>query len=786
MPDRESLIVRMKTKDRKSGRVYPFAISERNHLLLMVAFSFLIGCLSISFLDTGAWLWVLFGCGVTLGFALHRLGAKLTPAIVLCAFALGALHAHAAFDVPLPQEGRYEIEAYVNGEVQLRTDNRISFALSDVLLDGEPVKGKGYCSLHYDDVPPELFDGAKIRFHGRVYHPDGPSGGPHFDFRMWMRQNGLSFGIAAYQEVTVENTPASAPVKDAAYRIRSFLSAIYERLMGENGRIAMALLFGERGGLSDAEYLSFQKLGIAHIMSVSGLHVALLGGLAIRFLRRLKVRKRMRLGIIGLFLLFYCGVTGFSAAANRAAVMLLMAMLAGQSRRLPDRLTVLAGAMLAVLIINPLHAHSAGFVLSFCSMLGIVLYAAPLERFLENKHIPRWIRDSLIVSLSAQLGVLIPTAAYFNRLPLYGILVNMLIVPFVSAVLVPLYVLLLPLSLLPFVSGLAGFAGSFLTDLLLRLVQLLARLPHAAIRVATPPAVLAAALGLALAMLSRRMPGSFRKRALAAVLVVLVGAGSAYVQRPAEVRYIQLSVGQEDSALLLDGKHTILIDTGVDADAAIDYLLHENRDIDALILTHLHFDHAGGVEALLKNDIAIHQVYLPAGATEQYVDAALLDMLRMLENRNIPVSELASGDKLRYNKTGIDVLWPNRETLRTHQNANLYPLVLAIDLDGYRLLQMSDLAGSYERYCAVPADVLKVAHHGSSRSTSDDFLSFVSPRAALISASSGSSSLPGADTLERLQSHGVSTLRTDENGDITLSVKDGQLSITPYKARTEP
>ena len=521
-------------------------------------------------------------------------------------------------------------------------------------------------------------------------------------------------------------------------------------------------------------------------MSVSGLHVALLGGMILRLLERLHVRKNIRFIAAGLFLLFYCGVTGFSAAANRAAIMLLLAILARHSRRLPDRLTVLAGALLAVLILNPLHAHTAGFVLSFCAMLGITLYAPPVEELLDRLHLPRHVCDALTVSVSAQLGVLLPTIHYFHQLPLYGIFINLLIVPWVGAVLVPFYLLLLPLSLLPVVSNLAGGVASGFTTVLLKLVDLLSQLPYASIRVAALPVVLSIAIGLALVILSRRMPGSLRRRLIAAALVLCVGLSAAWLQKPAEVRYIQLAVGQADSALLMDGDTTVLIDTGVDAGAAIDYLMEENRDVDALILTHLHIDHAGGVEALLQSGIPIHQVYLPIGTRLQDADAEASAMLDLLLERNIPVSELASGDELRYNKTSIRVLWPSRETLRTHQNANLYPLVLAIDLHGYRLLQMSDLAGSYERYCAVPADVLKVAHHGSSRSTFDDFLHFVSPSFALLSTSSGSRALPGADTLERLESHGVSVFRTDECGDITLSVTDGQLSITPYKARTEP
>ena len=129
------------------------------------------------------------------------------------------------------------------------------------------------------------------------------------------------------------------------------------------------------------------------------------------------------------------------------------------------------------------------------------------------------------------------------------------------------------------------------------------------------------------------------------------------------------------------------------------------------------------------------------------------------------------------------MLWPEREHGRTGHPANEMPLATAIDFDGYTIFTPSDLEGLYENYTAVPADVLKVAHHGSSSSTSADYLRFVSPEIALISASSGSKYLPGEETLHRLKDAGVHVLRTDECGDITLSVRNGVLTVTPYKAR---
>lgn len=777
-----------------------FKVHQRNHLLLMVAFSFLVGCLCAGSFLTGGWLWMLAGIAVLLAFLLKLMGCSAGIAIVILFFSLGVLRTHSAMNVPQPIPGTYEITATVSGGSRPRSDNRITFVLSDVLLDGTAVSGKGYCSLHYEELPPELFDGARIHFTGRVYLPDGKSGEPHMDFRMWMLQQRLSFGVAAYQELTFENTPQTAPVSDPWYRIREALGHSLEHVMDENARVAMALLLGDRDGMSETENTAFQKLGIAHVMSVSGLHVSILGSIICWLMDQLRMSRRSQLPVVAVFLAIYCAVTGFSAAAIRAAVMLISYSLARLLLRYPDRLTVLAGAMLIVLLLQPLQAFSAGFVLSFSAMLGITLYSHAVRDVLSRlfpiperrpkerrKHMLQQLLSALLdmftVSFCAQLGVLLPTMVYYHQLPLYGMFINMLMVPFVSGILMPLYAATLPLSLVPVLGRLIGRLSSLATDLLLWLVELLSRLPCASLRVAAPSAMVCIGLGLALAVLSRRIPGSLRRRMAAASLLTLVTLTFSWLNRPADVRYIQLSVGQADSALLLDGNKTILIDCGADGDAALDYLMDENRSIDVLIITHLHLDHIGGVSQLLDSPIQIRQVYLPLNAEHQRADEDAIVLLERIRSAGIPVAELASGDELRYNKTTLRVLWPSREHARTGHPANEMPLVTAIDMGGYTLLSTSDLEGMYENYSAIPADVLKVAHHGSSSSSGADYLHFVSPDVALVSCSSGSKYLPGEDTLSRLSSTGAQILRTNECGDITVTVENGQLTVTPYKAR---
>ena len=294
---------------RARNRLQLAAVSERNGILLVVSLSFLAGCLSALRLTGGIWLWGLAGLSLLMGWLLRRLGAGAGIALAFCFFALGALRFQSAYFTPQPDPGTYEITGYVYGGASERPDQRVAFVLGDVALDGAPASGTAYCTLHYDDVPPVLFDGAQVRFEGRVYLPDGKSGEPHMDFALWMRQSGQSFGIAAYQGIAVLNGEADAPVRDVAYRVRQSFTRALERVMGEEARVAVALLLGERDGLSQQEREAFETLGVAHVMSVSGLHVGLLGGLLLGVMRRLRVRRVLRLPAV--FLAELRALTGF-------------------------------------------------------------------------------------------------------------------------------------------------------------------------------------------------------------------------------------------------------------------------------------------------------------------------------------------------------------------------------------------------------------------------------------------------------------------------------------------
>ncbi len=770
----------------------------------MVALSFVSSIWLASRLTIGAWPWLLLAAAAVLGVGLRLMRRGLLPAVLLAVFAAGLLWTQGWLAPQTPAPATYAVQGVVCGAPDTAEDNRVSFRLTRVRLNGAPA-GDAHCVCFWygDDAPPALFDGADVRFSARVYMPSGKDNEYDFDFRLWLLADGVSYGLTGVKELTVLNDAASAPWVDIGGRLRELFRARLERVMGPDARVAAALLLGEKDSMATDERTAFEALGVAHVMAVSGLHVGLLAGLLIGLMGRLRVSRRWQLPILAAFLAFYCLVTGFSPASVRAAVMALLTVGARALARQIDPLTLLSAALIAVLAINPLQLFTASFVLSFAAMGGILLItpraqALLIRRSYKRRRKPRTPRERLrrrlralyenlagilAVSVGAQAGVYFPVAANFHRAPLYGLLFNLLILPLVGA-LVPLYAVTLALAGVPGLGAALGFAARLGSELLLWLTRLGASLPFASVRVPTYPALIVLAAAGCLWAVSPFVRARWRRRIPAMLLACAVAVLGVSLSAPDDLRYHQFSVGQGDAALLIDGPYAVAIDTGPYGSELADRLLAEGRDLDALILTHLHIDHVQGVAELLEQGIRIGRVYLPEGAESQRVDSTCLALLNELRASGVPVTELAAGDRLRYNRAVIDALWPEPGRARSGMDANARPLALMIDLGGARILSASDLTDGLDALIAQPCDVLKVAHHGSAEATSDALLALARPSAAIVTCSSASRTLPSADTLARLAAHGAQVYRTDETGELTLTVSDGTLRIHTYKARS--
>lgn len=682
---------------------------------------------------------------------------------------------------PLPAFERCPITGVVAEEVVLRPDGTAQGYLEQTVMEGEGGRrflGTVYWTYYPDEENP-LFptDGQKVRFTGKVYQPsrqDNPYG---FDFRMFLLEKGIHVGVSGAQDMVIEGQ-GSRGVASFLYRCRAFLSGRLEAVFQETSALPRALLLGEKARLPQEVQDSFSKAGVAHILSVSGLHVSMLTYCVMRLIPR-RLGHKVRFFLLGLFLFLYCGMLGFPAPAVRAALFMLLNAWRRRVWRGKDWLTVVSAAFLLILLVQPMALFSGSFQLSFGAVLGIFLLLPKLENRFRHLKKSR-LGSNLLVTLAASVGLMLPTIQLFHSVSLIGLLLN----PFVCLLfmtLLPLYGLLLLLGCiwLPAAQTLAvpfHIITSAVEDFLLWAGEL----PFVQVQMPHLPGYVVAAVLAAFLLMSGFVVLGKKKRVAAACALVAASLGIWQLTACRQVQYIQFSVGQADAAVVIDGRETVVIDAGEYGGDVASYLRSTARQADTLVITHLHKDHCLGVEQLLEHDVKIGRVLLPHRALDSLLDAECLAILEALRARSIPVYAMSAGQYFETGRCRFTALWPWENAVVPGQNANRYSLMLLCELDGVRLLSCADAEGDYELYGAADADILKVAHHGSRDGTQDAFLRQVTPDAALISADSFSDYLPHPDVLSRLEKNGVSVYNTGERGAITITCKEGAAEIVPY------
>ena len=722
-------------------------------------------------------LW-LIGVAVAAGWIvlLQRMGRSPYLPLLALAVLLGLLRCGGMAHPVLPPEGSYAVTATVTGEPKVReTDGRVAVYLKDVTLAGESGRYRAYWTYWPDADLPLPVDGQTVTFTGRAYHPSGQRNPHGFDFRLYLLQKGVQLGISGGEEITFSPAGQTAP-RSLILRLRQGVRERLRLVLGEESPLALAQLLNEKTDLPEEMAAGFREAGVAHVLAVSGLHVMILFACVTVVLRRFSPSQGMITAVGAALLAVYALLAGAQAPVLRAGILMLYVQAAHILRRRADHLTALAVAFLVILLLRPLELFAAGFQMSFGAVLGMTLLG---DRVTQRLRSVRGRKARVLraygLTVCASLGAALPVGWYYHRLSLLGLAVNPLVILAVTALL-PLLILLLLVSLIWLPAGLfLGKGAAFLCRLLTGAVQALATLPLTSVAVPRLPAWAMAGIVCALILCTRYVVLRPRVRAALCGGLLLLTAGALLLTQNRDVRYIQLSVNSADAAILEDGRQTVVIDVADNGGSVSDYLLSTGRRADMLILSHLHTDHALGLNELLKNGVPIGGIYLSTEALVTPVSASCLEALERAKAAGIPVYTLSTGDRLTTDRVTIDVLWPEKEGANPGADANDFALALRIDLDGVTLLQMSDMTGAYELYSAQPANILKVAHHGSAASTTERFLERVQPEIALQSTRKSS-----AAVTERLAEAGVMVYDTSERGAITVTVRDGAATIQGF------
>ncbi|ANZ35424.1 DNA internalization-related competence protein ComEC/Rec2 [Lentzea guizhouensis] len=574
-----------------------------------------------------------------------------------------------------------------------------------------------------------------------------------------------------------------------ADHLRDGLSRASASLDAEEAGLLPALVVGDTEHVVPRIVDEFRTAGLAHLLAVSGANLAIVCGAVYLLLRKTGPRK----AAVGALVALVCFVVlaGPEPSVLRAAVMGAVALLALFLGRERSALPSLATAVLALVLIDPALGADPGFALSVTATAALVLVAPRWARQLKERGVPQGFAEALAVPAVASLATAPLVVGLSGQISLVSVLANLLVAPVVApatvlgvlaAAVAPLYP--------PAAEVVVHVAGPAVTWLIL-VGRHAAAVPGAA--VSWPEGWVG---GLALVVVTAVVFLLLRnKKTRVLTVAVLVGGFVALVPMrtiapmwpPAGWKVVSCNVGQGDALVLAtaEADRAVVVDTGPDP-GALDRCLKTLgiKRIPLIVLSHLHADHIGGLQAALTG----RAVGAVAVGPLKEPEWAWREVRRQAHASGVRVVEPKAGERFAWPGLELEVLGPRRQPVAAETNTvvNDYSLVLRATTPAGRVLLTGDveLAGQAallgER--DLEADVLKVPHHGS-RYSLPAFLKRVRPRVALVSVGTGNRyGHPSPQVIDALRAGGALVLRTDKDGD--LAVLPGS-RVVRRKRRTE-
>lgn len=687
-----------------------------------------------------------------------------------------------------------------------------------------------------------------------------------FDYRLYYRGLKLCCRLRADRAEICGGRPSLFQTQVS--RFRAFAKkALKELCRGEDAGIFCAVLLGDKSELSDDISDLFGDSGIAHILAVSGLHVSLIGMSLYGALRRAGLGYG-KAGLISAAVLFFYGsVTGFGPSVFRAVFMVFCAFLAAYLGRTYDLLSAMALSLLLLSADSPFLLFSGGLQLSYGAVAAIGLENNRVQREGRRSRLEEWgmpgvqssseewertgiesrgelkirpagvsgnLTATLRLSLMIQLTTLPIVLYHFFRFPVWGIVLNLIVIPFMSYAAGSgiLAVGVYAASRLPVFPPLSGVfyrlscgligPGHFIFLFYRKLCELAQKLPFASLAAGRPDGWKIAVYYFALACLclyggnpdfSRgRQSGRRRAAVLAAAAVLLC-------TRPAHGLEIWfLDVGQGDGVWIQTEEATILSDCGssqyrnVGRDRLIPFLESRGvKEIDYVLVSHGDSDHINGITWLLEQEpeIRVNCLVMPkAGEGEEIYES----LEALAAARGTKVWYMQRGEQITAGRLTLDCLHPfgaedgsreetefggeKRVKAAGTADRNGHSLVFSLHYRDYSMLLTGDIGQEQEAELISSGDfsddsggevqtaVLKAAHHGSSTSSGEPFLRAVRPGIAILSYGEGNTyGHPSEAVVKRLREQHISIWRTAVSGAIQIRTDGSRMKIRGFLSK---
>lgn len=582
------------------------------------------------------------------------------------------------------------------------------------------------------------------------------------------------------------------------YKLHKKIKNMYETILPlKEASVLEAMLLGDKQNLDTSVKETYRKSGISHILAISGLHISIISALLWLILDTLKLNKRVSSTIILTVLIVYCIFTGNSVSTTRAVIMIGIVLFGNIIYYQSDIYTSIATAAFVLLIYQPLYLYDVGFQLSFGAVISIIVLSPVLERIY---FIPKTIRLYLISTLAASLGTYPIIAYHFNTISVIGIVVNLLVLPLVSILvcfgIISTVISFIWIELSKFLCGIVYFILVFYENI----CTIASNIPFSQIVTGQPNLILIFIYYTIIFTttyyfyLNKQKRQSLKKYMLY-MQIFLLTIVTVVIFKPKDLEIVYLDVGQGDSIAIHTAKNkNILIDGGGNISKPLDeantgtqivlpYLKYKgiNR-LDCVFVSHPDGDHIIGILELLDY-IKINQIFIADTDAKN-------DLLKILEMKaskyNIPINKLSKGNIVKVDDSiSFECIYPTKDILIDSDDYNNNSLVLYMDYNNSKFLFTGDIEKEAEDritkdYKKLDVDILKVAHHGSKTSSTQNFVDMVQPKVAIIS--SGKNNYYGHPHKEVLDKYkNINIYNTADDGAILIKPKNKRLIISTMR-----
>lgn len=616
-----------------------------------------------------------------------------------------------------------------------------------------------------------------VEIQGEYVKPQGQRNYKGFDYSLYLKSKKIFGSILADNvEKIGENSSIYFKYLGQVNKLKNIiLNRIENNIEKTNSQVISAVLVGDKTSLEKEIKDKFRVSNLSHMLAISGAHFGFIILFCTFLVKRLKFKRFGQ--VITIFaIVFFMTLTGMTPSVVRAGIMAIISILSSILKRKTDIYTSLAIALFIQIINNPYVIFDVGLQLSFGGVLGIALFTKPIEEKL-NKIKELKINSALAVTLGANI-IIMPIMMYqFSTISLTFVISNLL-----AGSLLGVIVILGFMSVIINIKPLY-FVLNLLVSVFSKIASICSKLPLSLIYVKTPSLIqvflIYFIIFLFYLILIERLNLFSIKQLFISLLIIIFILNYRIPNNNLIIHFID--VGQGDSCLMLHKGNVIMIDGGGSSDSKYDigentlvpYLLARKiTKIDYLVVSHFDSDHAQGFIYVLKH-LKVKNAILPIQATNSNL---YQNFISICQAKKINVIYLRRGDLFNIGDLKFETLHPSNKFIS--ENAmNNNSLVLRLDFFNTSILFTGDIEAIAEQELVskcklkLDADILKVGHHGSNTSTSESFLEAVSPKIALIGVGLDNKfGHPNEDVINRLKNNNIHIYRTDEEGEITITL----------------